>query len=72
MLLSLPPRFYTANIRRLIFKEIISKEKGETEMEKVNRIVRSSRVQRILEYAILVLLVVAIFVSFMNLMGLPN
>ena len=41
-------------------------------MEKVNRIVRSSRVQKILEYAIVVLLMFAIFVSFMNLMGLPN
>jgi hypothetical protein len=39
-------------------------------MEKVIRLVRSSRVQKTLEYAILVFMMFVIFVSFMNLMGL--
>jgi hypothetical protein len=69
MLLSLLPHFYPANIRRMIFKEVIRK-KRETEMEKIIKLVRSSRVEKTLEYAILVLMMFIIFMSFMNLMGL--
>ena len=39
-------------------------------MEKIIKLVRSSRVEKTLEYAILVLMMFLIFMSFMNLMGL--
>jgi len=39
-------------------------------MEKIIRIVRSSRVEKTLEYAILIFMMFLIFMSFKNLMGL--